>query len=90
MAEDGDLFKKPRALRGSCYTSHCKIQKQLSDKIVKLLQLIFGTIVAISKYFEGADKNYHMHFVRGKAQAKLGSTWEFPDGSVVKIWWFHC
>lgn len=46
--------------------------------------------VAISKYFEGADKNYHMHFVRGKAQAKLGSTWEFPDGSVVKIWRFHC
>lgn len=85
------LNKKPRAIRGSCYTSHCNIQKQLADKIVKLLELIFGTIVAISKYFEGADKkNYYMHFVRGKAQARLGSTREFPDGSVVKIWWFHC
>ena len=41
--------------------------------------------VAISKYFEGADKNYHMHFVRGKAQAKLGSTWEFPDGTKLQI-----
>lgn len=52
---------------------------------------LWDSHVAISKYFEGADKkNYYMHFVRGKAQARLGSTWEFPDGSVVKIWWFHC
>ena len=39
------LNKKPRALIGSCYTSHCNIQKELADKIVKLLELIFGTVV---------------------------------------------
>lgn len=83
------LNKKPGPSEGHVTLYIARFRNKLSDKIVKLAADLWDNHVAVSKNFEGADKNYYMHFVRGKAQARLGSTWEFPNSSVVKNWWFH-